>query len=509
MPWRIVLLAMLSSTGAAAVESTLVRRVDGRLVYAPFSDRGDTVPDFSTCGYLGGGSPLPQVPVRLVVEPDGDQIDDLPRLQAAIDQVSALPPREGVRGAVLLRRGRYYLSGSLRLAAAGVVLRGEGDGEDDTVLVATRRAQHSLIVVSGEGAPAEVAGTRQPVTDAYVPVGSTHVTVADASGFRAGDTIIVHRPSTAEWIAVLGMDRIPERSEGLRQWTPGSRDLPFQRVVTAVEGDRISFDAPLVNALQAEFGGGSVYRYEWPGRIEQVGVEHLRGESEFDPAVQRNGVASDEAHGWVLIQLNRCRDAWVRGVTSRWFGYSCVGIDRLASRVTVLDSSCLDPVSQVAGGRRYSFAVTGSQNLVRRCFAREGRHDFVMHSVVAGPNVFVDCRAERARSDSGPHHRWATGTLYDNVRIEGNDLDVEDRQWSGTGHGWAGAMMIFWNCAARRILCQQPPTSQNFAIGCLGEKGRPHYVERPDGWWESHGVPVEPASLWRAQVIERFGAMPD
>ena len=35
----------------------------------------------------------------------------------------------------------------------------------------------------------------------------------------------------------------------------------------------------------------------------------------------------------------------------------------------------------------------------------------------------------------------------------------------GSGHGWAGAQMVFWNCAAPLILVMQPPTAQNFAIG--------------------------------------------
>ena len=42
---------------------------DGRLAYTP-DERGNRIPDFSLCGYRGGGEPLPDVPVRAELSPD-------------------------------------------------------------------------------------------------------------------------------------------------------------------------------------------------------------------------------------------------------------------------------------------------------------------------------------------------------------------------------------------------------------------------------------------------------
>jgi hypothetical protein len=156
-------------------------------------------------------------------------------------------------------------------------------------------------------------------------------------------------------------------------------------------------------------------------------------------------------------------------------------------------------VSQITGGRRYSFNINGGQLiLVQRCHARNGRHDFVTGAKVAGPNVYLDCTAEKTHSDAGPHHRWAVGVLYDNVSTDG-DLNVQNRGNMGTGHGWAGANHVFWNCEARKIICQRPPTANNWAIGCLTEK------HAGDGTWESIGIPALPGSLYRAQLAERLG----
>lgn len=475
---------------------------DGSLIYYAANARGDIIPDFSNCGYGGGGRNLPVVPVKITVSPDADDADDLPRLQAAVDAVSRLPLRDGARGAVLLKKGRYQVGGTLRIAAGGVVLRGEGQGENGSVLVATQRRQHNLIEVRGVGKPQEVAATRQPILDDYVPVGARSFRVGAAARFHVGDAVIVHRPSTAAWIGVLGMDRIPiAPGGGTVQWAPGSKDLRFERVITAIRGDRISIDAPLVNALQKEFGGGSVYRYEFAGRIKNVGIEKLRGESEFDASVRdgrKKNEFADEGHGWNFIRFDAVRDGWVRDVTSRYFGYSCVNIGSQARSITVQDSQCLDPVSRVEGGRRYSFLIAGQLNLVQRCLARAGRHDFVLGAAVPGPNVFLDCTAQGAYTDSGPHQRWATGTLFDRVTTD-NAINVQNRGNSGTGHGWTGSQMVLWNCRAGSIDCRQPPISQNYAIGCV--------VNHPsgDGYWESVGQPVSPSSLYLRQLQDRLG----
>jgi len=500
------LLVLLSSLGAAPPTSKLVSLdKNGRLAYTPWNEQGDRIPDFSTCGYKGGLIPIPNVPVKRTLEPAAG--DNRKRIQQALDELAALPLEDGIRGALLLKRGRYRVEGQLYMRTSGVVLRGEGDGEKGTVLVATQRKQHTLIKVGGEGRPKEVADTRTKVTDSYVPVGAATLRVENPAPFSVGDLVIVHRPSTKEWISEIAMDRIKEHHKRVRQWKPGSYDLRFQRVIVAVRDRELELDAPLVCSLDAKFGAGSVYRYTWDERIENAGVENLRGESEFDHTKadrKRKGEFVDENHGWNFLSFGAVRDGWARKVTSQYFGYSCVAISSPASRITVLGSACLDPVSKVSGGRRYSFAISGQLNLVRHCRTRGGRHDFVMHARVPGPNVFLECMAEKAYSDSGPHHRWATGTLYDNVVVKGNSLNVQDRQWSGTGHGWAGANMVFWNCTARSFRCQKPPTAQNIGIGCRGpliSKGGAK--QHPAGWWESPGKPVEPRSLYLQQVAER------
>ena len=122
-----------------------------QLTYVP-DYKGNRILDFSNSGYGGGGVQLPAVQARVAVEPaDGD---DSARIQAAIDQVSALPQNaDGIRGAVLLKRGRYEVGTTLAIRASGVVLRGEGQGEDGTILFATGATRRDVLTAAGAAGP--------------------------------------------------------------------------------------------------------------------------------------------------------------------------------------------------------------------------------------------------------------------------------------------------------------------------------------------------------------------
>ena len=94
----------------------------GRLVYKSLP-QGDHIVDFSYAGYMGGGVALPRVPQALSLAPSG--ADDTAAIQHAIDQVSALPLKNGFRGAVVLVPGTFLCQGTLNVNASGVVLRGK------------------------------------------------------------------------------------------------------------------------------------------------------------------------------------------------------------------------------------------------------------------------------------------------------------------------------------------------------------------------------------------------
>src|SRR5262249_7479594 len=151
--------------------------------------------------------------------------------------------------------------------------------------------------------------------------------------------------------------------------------------------------------------------------------------------------------------------------------------------------------------------VNGQLNLVENCYSRLGRHDYSLGSNTPGPNVFVNDRGYKSYADSGPHHRWSTGALFDNVKIWANEINVENRGNSGSGQGWAGANMVVWNSTASRgFIVQNPPTAQNWLIGPNGSivQGTMYVGPKPaQGVTESPGRFVPPSSLYDAQHQEQ------
>ncbi|MCU0792499.1 MAG: hypothetical protein MUE42_06545 [Opitutaceae bacterium] len=507
---------------------------------------GNRLPDFSGAGYRGG-SDLPRVPTVLRLQPAPG--DATRRVQAAIDEVSAREPdTNGFRGAIELAAGLYEIEGTLRIGQSGVVLRGVGAGPAHTplldpaqnltldqwratqrdttatLLVATGPKHRPLLSLGGKTGIKVEEGSRAEILDDYVPVGRRWFHVSEPAHFKVGDTLQLERRGNAEWISAIKMNQIPERP-GTVQWSPFS--LFFQYTITAIDGDRITLDSGLVCAVERRWGGGCVRRFTEGGRIRDIGVEHLRAISFW--RIDATG-GDDTRHADQFVVLNRVRDAWVDRVVAEHFtpnvggtfqtGRDSLGVTLQNSSALAADRSFYSGIGYEATGRthkesgvyvgRYGFHFSGQNGLVRNCYALHMRHAFVVNSRVAGPNVFTDSVAEGSLTNSEAHHRWSVGGLYDNVR-ESRSIALMNRLGMGSGHGWAAVNYVAWNTRGA-LIAEQPPTAQNWAIGHVGERTRgPHHdwnMEQygwSDGYWESHGHPVEPASLHARQVADRRG----
>lgn len=463
---------------------------DGSITYFP-DDKGNIIPDFSRVGYHHGLKEIPEVKVVKTVSPiKGDAGNTI---QQAIDEVSSMPVgADGFRGAILLKKGDYSIAGTLNIKADGVVLRGEGNTAQGTRLIAAGKGLRSLLKINGKGKITEV-GSNVKITDTYVPTGAKSFQVASSKGFKTGDKIIVFRPGTENWIHDLQMDRIVERN-GTKQWKAEQYNLSYEREIVAVDGNKITIDNPIVMSMEEQYGGGSIFKYEFKGRIKEVGVENIYFESEY-------ANDTDEDHGWIAVDFNQIENAWVSGVSSRFFGYACVSLSGDAKNVTVKDSKCFDAKSVITGGKRYSFNNSGQQNLFMNLETTEGRHDYVTGAKTCGPNVFYHCKSRNTHADIGPHHRWSSGTLYDNIDTDG-EINVQDRGNWGSGHGWAGVTQVLWNCKVKGAAVQNPWVSgKNYAVGVEGQKLNGRLDGKPDGEWEGlNKTELQPVSLYLAQV---------
>ncbi len=498
---------------------------DGKLVYVADSS-GNKIPDFSNAGYKGGGIPIPYVATKKTLWPVPD--DNSARIQAAIDSVSALPPdASGFRGAILLKSGRYKLESPLYIKASGVVLRGEGMSDIGTILFgilpprdpnATGRqrfARPDLINIGAENGTEPLEDSKQAITDEYVPVGAVSFNVKSVRNFKKGDKIIVRRFGNEDWVKELKMN---DETTNSRAW---KFDINYDREIINIVGNTITVDAPIFTAIDSRWGGGEILKYN-DNRIEQAGIENLRGISDYNPTVrtttygnmdrdnlerdyqyQGEEYYSDENHYYNFISFGNVKNAWVRNVTALHFAYSAVITSGVTKWITVQDCQSKEPVSVRAGGRRFTFKMNGQFCLVQRCLSYKGRHSFVGESATASGNVFLDCKAINPYSTSEPHGYWVNGILYDNVRAP-----LTARYWDFI-MGWAGANTVFWNCEGD-FLIQKPPTAQNYSFGHIGVNAvifnaALQDLTKPNGHVESMDKHVTPRSLYLTQLKERLG----
>jgi hypothetical protein len=492
------LLALITLLRAAEPQSSWARFDESgkKLVYQTLAS-GDRIMDFSYAGYMGGGVALPVVPAKKSVRPSGK--DDTAAIQAAIDEVSKLPVTEGIRGAVFLDGAKFLCSGSLVIAADGVVLRGLHPAK--TAITMTGKGHRCILVNGSRSARAGKNSTK--ISDHYVPSGESTFTVENPAGFRAGDTVLIHHPATPEWVAFMGMEDLT-RDGKKETWVSG--EITTERSIKEVNGNKITLDIPLSDCLDSSHlnsESASLSQATVTGGISEVGIENLSIRSPSQPVE----ITAEHHSG---IELEGVTDCWVRDVMLE----NTVGsVDvRGARRVTVTGVRMNHSTPTKGAAKPADIGIAGSQILIDRC---SGRGDEVFYvatsSRVTGPNVVLGCDF-RGKGWIQPHMRWATGLLVDNCQVPEGGIDLINRGIYGSGHGWTIGWAVAWNCTADSFIIQAPPGSTNWAIGCRGTrqtqpmpgsgKGAPAL---PEGVFDSHNHPVAPRSLYLAQLEERLG----
>lgn len=461
--------------------------VKGNLIYNADSATGDRIPDFSFCGYKASEEPIPMVPVKVVVPLIKN--DATATIQSAIDEVGKLPlAKNGFRGTVLLSKGTYEVSGQLRITQSGIVLRGFG-AKGETIILGKGIDRDGVIRLLGEND--QTQGSEIEIADDYVPVNATSFKIKSTANFNPGDDIIIHRPSTKEWIEALGTASFGGGISALG-WHPGEADILFDRKITAIHGNTITIDVPLTTSFDRKYGGGFVSKYNWAGRINNVGIENISLVSDFD----KNN-PKDDYHRWMAITMDKVQDAWVRQVSFKHFAGSAVYVLETSRRITVEDCISTEPVSEIGGQRRYTFFTRGQQTLFQRCFASNGYHDFATGHCAAGPNAFVQCVSSKPYNFSGTIDKWASGVLFDLVNVDGNAIRLGNRGQDGQGAGWTAANSFLWNCSAALIECDKPPTAQNWSFGSWSQfAGK--------GFWAESNNTLSPQSFYYAQLAQRL-----
>lgn len=478
---------------------------DGHLIYG--RDKSGTVlPDYSFAGYHSGGVALPIIPARIKLMPSG--ADDTATIQHAIDSVSAHPlDANGSRGAVQLASGVFHCSAALVITASGVVLRGAGSGADhEATIINLTGGPHVGIIIRGNFALSTVSPATN-ITDAYVPFGARAIDVTDATHIHAGDLVQISKPVTPAWIKYMGMSNL-ERPNVDEHWINGN--LTARRLVTAVNGNAVTFPIALMDSYDAKFLGTEHFTVQpvtISGQAQEVGVEDLRIVA---PAVS---VGFHDAHT-VAIEINAVADSWVRNV-AMIDTTEGVYVDFNSERITLTRVDVQQSKTVTSSAKSFDFLINGTQVLVDRA---TGIGDSVFYFATGqrqqGPVVILNS-IFHGNGNLEPHQRWSTGLLVDNCAVPDGGIHLVNRGNMGSGHGWAMGWGVVWNSSAANFVIQQAPGTLSWAMGNRGQLksegmpdgkgGRVHGVPLPSGLIESQGKPITPRSLYLSQLAARLG----
>lgn len=468
----------------------------GRLSY-PQDKEGNRIPDFSYAGYHYGNEEPPLYPVVATLSAVSG--DNTKSIQDAINAIGKkTPDANGIRGALLLKPGKYTVLGTVIIAQNGIVLRGSGSGNDpskDTIIVADKDVPHQrtvIVIGTGKDNNWKTSGAAVEISDAFVAVGAKEFNVKDASSFKKLDLIEIKHPSTQAWInAINGGGTISDP-----KWTAGSTDIVFQRRITAIDGKTIKIDAPIYNHLDQKLSTSVVSKLTGTAIVSESGVEDLRVD-----IVTAGG--EDENHAWDAVGVWGAQDSWVKNITALHFGQSGV-YTREAMRITVDGTTAIEPVGIRTGERFYNYNSEKLSQLIlfKNCLAKDGRHNFISNGVQSSSGlVWYKCSSDGDSASEG-HRRWTQGMLFDSITEKaGGSISIFNREDAGTSHGWGSAHSVIWNYNGN-ALAQKPPTAQNYIVSSSAK--RKTRAGAPEGAVEIKAGKLGPVSLYEAQLCERL-----
>jgi len=373
-------------------------------------------PDWTYAGVQGG---IPDVEAFARIEDFGghadDDEDDAEALQNACNAAGLAGG-----GAVLLGEGTYYLDRKVLITHSGVVIRGAGHDKTRIVIRyngTDNRITDGIITFAG----GEEGERRLLAADARR--GDTHLSLEDATGFAAGDWLMVEARSTRRWRSLI---------------ESRSRHNPRMGMVRieAIDGNLVTINQP----LRIDFPVVDEASVRTMAPIERCGIEDLYlTQVNRDPKI-------------CTVLFSRAVNCWGRRVTVDWTGRMPLYGSRV-KWMEIRDCEFNNAHDMGGAGTAYVGWQYSADCLMENVVTRNMRHAPNLDWACGGC-VFRNCTFYY--SDAQTHSGWCHENLFENCVI----VDPRGRPTGGGsyGHGfWAtppsdrshgpnGPRNVFYNC---------------------------------------------------------------
>ncbi|KAG0031430.1 hypothetical protein BGZ81_001268 [Podila clonocystis] len=516
---------------------------DGALGYVAYNRQGDRIMDFSMVGWNEGNTDLPdpnsQVPIIMRLVPrsgsnnDTDTGDDTDRIQDAINKVTEITSASVSdttvvpTGALVLARGVYKINKPLTIQGSGILFRGDPEGGSRIVCNWDPAGPHYAIEVTGTD-DIMLDETRTPVMSEYTPVGSFFLALDPSyfqdTGLAVGDKVLLTRIGNGRWIKDIGMDDFNMDKKGIKPWRK-MRGRMYRTIKSLNKQTGIvQLDAPLPISIVRHYGGGWVTKYV-DNKLRAIGIQFLDmvfprniGRTTDDMLDERGRGSQDyrfshEIFANYVLRLDNVQHVYVSHVTSAFF-HNFVSVGSDAHHVTFDSIMHSYPDDMLSG--QSAFQLSGQLVLIKNSLSQGSFHFFVDISHVMGPNVIHRTQAvnvakpyqpmplDFAPGEMGPHMKFCTGMLFDQVVTDGAILIVNHGSM-GSGQGFSSANSVVWNSRAREgILTHRSRGFQNFVIGSEDFDAEDQMPWSSHGWKEHVGAEVLPGSLYLRQLADRM-----
>ena len=483
--------------------------------------------DYSYAGYEHGEKAIPDVqgPVFKVTD-YGAIADDAISDEDAIRKTVAAAEKAG-GGVVLFPAGKFLIwadrnkADVVRISKSGVVIRGAGCGKGGTVI----RAIHSgyrtgpypvpkgtkdangkddwskipyFFAFEGNEGGKKEGGKSAAVTGA-VKRGSFTIPVKSTEGFNVGDWVVL-KAGTPKLDAELMAGLQPDPT-----WTRIIKDgssISELHQVKEVQGGSLILKEPVLVNLGEDFEA----KVSPASLIEQVGVEDMALQGGWRGAFVHHRSALDD-EGWDGIQFKGVANGWVRrcsflNVNTGVYLRDSVGCSVLENRF-------------VGNMGHYDVAIRSNCSFNLMGLTEEmssAQHGASTGNRSAGTVVWRWNMIKTATIDS--HGNGPYATLID--RVDGGTMTRS----GGPAPSFPNHLrwMVFWNFFYDSN-DEQPINFWNYEKGkeakfvkplFVGLHGKPVKLKEDSVEANEYpGAPVNPESLYEAQLALRLGKLPD
>ena len=358
--------------------------------------------------------------------------------------------------------------------------------------------------------------------------GSFSVEVASAADVSAGDWVCLSvKNNDADFVA---QELAPHEVSNLNSDVAIKKDgvlVNEYHQIASVSGGRLVFKEPIMHEVESKWGW-TIQKFP---HFENVGVEDLTFLGHAKEDFRHHGSASDDG-GFKPINLIRLANSWMRRVDFESVSeaasiVSCANVSaytinisgnrghasvrsQASSRVfigNVKDTSS-GKIALDSGGKELGEYLEGAGQY-HGCGVSKESMGAVIWNVQWGGDACFESHASQPRATlidrcTGAFIPWREGG--DEVQLPNhlNDLIIWNMNATKTSYdsGW-GNKFIWWD-NNNRWWKNMPPVIVGFHGASIVFDESPDQVK----YIESNGTPVEPQSLYEAQLERRLGYVP-